>query len=198
MKLKINQFSRYLIDPSLSSSLKNFTKGRSIYLDIGCGDGEFVTELAEKYPKKYFVGIEIKYGRIIKCLKKAKLNKNHNLRYMLADASIMLNQIIPPNSINKIFINNPDPWPKEKHEKNRILNSMFFTVLHKALKRRGFLYIKTDDRGYKSFIEKQISKSQFKKNNNLTRFDKSLPLTKFQKLYLNNNKRIYSFKLEKL
>ena len=130
MKLKINQFSRYLIDPSLSSSLKNFTKGRSIYLDIGCGDGEFVTELAEKYPKKYFVGIEIKYGRIIKCLKKAKLNKNHNLRYMLADASIMLNQIIPPNSINKIFINNPDPWPKEKHEKNRILNCMFFTVLH--------------------------------------------------------------------
>ena len=105
----------------------------------------------------------------------------NNLKFILSDATLLIDQIIPPKSLNKIFINNPDPWPKEKHEKNRILNSEFLKSLYKSLKRKGLLYITTDSIKYRNSIEKEVSILNFKKNNKLSNFDTKLPATRFQK-----------------
>ena len=121
MNLRINKYKQYLVDISLASSLSSFSRGKNISLDIGCGNGEFIAELALRNPTKYFIGLEIKYGRIIKCLKKAEINKLDNLKFILCDASLLIKEIIPKRSLNKVFINNPDPWPKDRHEKNRLM-----------------------------------------------------------------------------
>ena len=197
MNLRINKYKKYLIDISLASSLSSFSRGKNISLDIGCGNGEFIAELALMHPTKHFIGLEIKYGRIIKCLKKAEINKLDNVKFILCDASLLIKEIIPPRSLNKVFINNPDPWPKDRHEKNRLIDSTFLANVHKAMKRKGLLYIKTDDTIYMKTIRRELSKTKFVINKKKSPFDKELPSTKFQELFLSRKKKIYSLKLEK-
>ena len=156
MKLKIKELYKYLINYTsikFSDSLKNY----NVILDIGCGEGEFISRLAYQYPKKKFIGIEIKYGRILKCLKKARALNLSNLGFVISDATIFIDKALPDKSINKIFINNPDPWPKDKHHKNRLLNSDFIQLLHRKLKRKGNVYIKTDDINYFKYIKVNVN-----------------------------------------
>ncbi len=197
MNLRINKYKKYLVDISLASSLSSFPRGKNISLDIGCGSGEFIAQLALMNPAEYFIGLEIKYGRIIKCLKKAEINKLDNVKFILCDASLLIKEIIPRRSLNKVFINNPDPWPKERHEKNRLINSNFLANVYKAMKRKGLLYIKTDDRIYMKTIKRELSQTKFVINKKKSPFDKALPNTKFQELFLNKKKKIYGCKLEK-
>ena len=89
---------------------------------------------------------------ILKCLKKARALDLSNLGFVISDATIFIDKALPDKSINKIFINNPDPWPKDKHHKNRLLNSDFIQLLHRKLKRKGNVYIKTDDINYFKYL----------------------------------------------
>ena len=196
MKLKIKELSKYLINYTsikFSDSLKNY----NVILDIGCGEGEFISRLAYQYPKKKFIGIEIKYGRILKSLKKARALNLSNLGFVISDATIFIDKALPDKSINKIFINNPDPWPKDKHHKNRLLNSDFIQLLHRKLKRKGNVYIKTDDINYFKYIKVNVNNSNFIKDDTKSYIDLFLPSTKFQEFYKKNNKPIYSMKLLK-
>ena len=196
MKLKIKELYKYLINYTsikFSDSLKNY----NVILDIGCGEGEFISRLAYQYPKKKFIGIEIKYGRILKCLKKARALNLSNLGFVISDATIFIDKALPDKSINKIFINNPDPWPKDKHHKNRLLNSDFIQLLHRKLKRKGNVYIKTDDINYFKYIKVNVNNSNFTKDDTKSYIDLFLPSTKFQEFYKKNNKPIYSMKLLK-
>ena len=196
MKLKIKELYKYLINYTsikFSDSLKNY----NVILDIGCGEGEFISRLAYQYPKKKFIGIEIKYGRILKCLKKARALNLSNLGFVISDARIFIDKALPDKSINKIFINNPDPWPKDKHHKNRLLNSDFIQLLHRKLKRKGNVYIKTDDINYFKYIKVNVNNSNFIKDDTKSYIDLFLPSTKFQEFYKKNNKPIYSMKLLK-
>ena len=196
MKLKIKELYKYLINYTsikFSDSLKNY----NVILDIGCGEGEFISRLAYQYPKKKFIGIEIKYGRILKCLKKARALNLSNLGFVISDATIFIDKALPDKSINKIFINNPDPWPKDKHHKNRLLNSDFIQLLHRKLKRKGNVYIKTDDINYFKYIKVNVNHSNFIKDDTKSYIDLFLPSTKFQEFYKKNNKPIYSMKLLK-
>ena len=196
MKLKIKKFSKFLLDFT-NVRFTEFIYRKNVILDIGCGEGEFLIKLANLYPKKQFLGVEIKYGRIIKCLKKSNLNNIKNIKFAICDANLFVEKILLNETLNKVFINNPDPWPKDKHEKNRIIKVPFLNNLHKKLKRRGSLYIKTDSKKYFNYIIKNIKKTKFEIDTSESKFDYSLESTKFQKLYEKDKKRIYSIKFIK-
>jgi len=196
MKLKIKEFSKYLVDFSEINFQKSLSN-KVIVLDIGCGEGEFIAELASRHPDKEFLGVEIKYGRIIKCLRKTKLNNLSNLKFALCDATIFIEKILPPNSLNKVFINNPDPWPKEKHEKNKLIRPSFLKSLYSKMKRKSALYIKTDSTDYFKKIKEDIKKTKFSIDTTKNNFDSSLTLTKFQELYKKGDRKILSVKLIK-
>ena len=196
MKLKINKISKHLIDFTTVDFEKSLLKKNTI-LDIGCGEGEFIVKLASLYPKRQFIGVEIKYGRIIKCLKKAHVCKLDNLKFVLCDATLFTTKILHSKSINKVFINNPDPWPKEKHQKNRLVDLELLTGIYEKLKRRGSLVIKTDSSEYFKEIKRNILKTNFSIDKSQDRLDSSTSLTKFQKLYREANKKIYSIKVQK-
>tara|TARA_B110000438_G_scaffold76751_1_gene76935 strand:- start:911 stop:1504 length:594 start_codon:yes stop_codon:yes gene_type:complete len=196
MKLKIKELSKYLVDFSEVNFQKSLSN-KVIVLDIGCGEGEFIAELASRHPDKEFLGVEIKYGRIIKCLRKAKLNDLSNLKFALCDATIFIEKILPSNSLNKVFINNPDPWPKEKHEKNKLIRPSFLRSLYSKMKRKSALYIKTDSRDYFKKIKEDIKKTKFSIDTTKNNFDSSLTLTKFQELYKKGDRKILGVKLIK-
>ena len=196
MKLKIKELSKYLVDFSEVNFQKSLSN-KIIVLDIGCGEGEFIAELASRHPDKEFLGVEIKYGRIIKCLRKTKLNDLSNLKFALCDATIFIEKILPSNSLNKVFINNPDPWPKEKHEKNKLIRPSFLRSLYSKMKRKSALYIKTDSRDYFKKIKEDIKKTKFSIDTTKNNFDSSLTLTKFQELYKKGDRKILGVKLIK-
>ena len=197
MNLKIDKFPHLLIDPSTLECEEFISCKKYIVLDIGCGEGEFILDLATNNPRKTFIGLEIKYGRIVKCLKKTKSNGLSNIRFILGDASILVNEVLPKDSLNKVFINNPDPWPKDKHRNNRIINSLLLNSLFLSIKRKGCLYIKTDSKEYYKEIKNQLKETKFRFELDNSLFDKSLPSTKFQEFYKKNKKKIFSIKLTK-
>jgi tRNA (guanine-N7-)-methyltransferase len=196
MKLKIKEFSNYLVDFSVVNFQKSLGN-KVIILDVGCGEGEFIVELASRHPGKEFLGVEIKYGRIIKCLRRTKLNGLSNLKFALCDATIFIEKILPSNSLNKVFINNPDPWPKEKHQKNKLIRASFLKALYSKMKRKGALYIKTDSREYFEKIKEDIKKTKFSIDRTKNNFDSTLSLTKFQELYKKEDRKILGVKLIK-
>ena len=117
-------------------------------LEIGFGDGDFLIETAEIRPDSNFIGIEIKKKRFNKAVKKALRREVPNVKFLHMDANIALTEVFDPDTFNEIYINFPDPWPKDKHEKNRILKVEFLSKLSTVLRRDGKLEIASDHRSY--------------------------------------------------
>ena len=195
MNLRIKKYSRNLFDISIIDEVIKINDLKNISLDIGSGEGEFISKLAKENPKDFFIGIEIKYGRILKSLKRVNNFGLKNIKFIHGDINNLLGTVLISKNIKKIFINNPDPWPKDKHIKKRILKSDLLDKLYKLLQRKGQVLIKTDSQDYLNFIKKEINNSKFKvwrKNE-----DCKLPLSKFQENYNKINKKIYAIVINK-
>ena len=195
MNLRIKKYSRNLFDISIIDEVMEINDLKNISLDIGSGEGEFISKLAKENPKDFFIGIEIKYGRILKSLKRVDNFGLKNIKFIYGDISNLLGTVLISKNIKKIFINNPDSWPKDKHIKKRIIKSDLLDKLYKLMKRKGQIIIKTDSQDYLNFIKKEISNSKFKvwKKNK----DHKLPLSKFQENYNKINKKIYAIVINK-
>jgi len=134
--------------------IKIFGNSNPVYLEIGCGRGEFLIQKALNLPDINFLGIELKEKRIKAILRilDFKLHKNVRILKLFVDEN--LKKCIPEKSISKIYIIHPDPWPKRKHHKNRLINDRFIGVLSEILKPDGRLEIATDHAEYAEWIIK--------------------------------------------
>ena len=195
MKYKIRNFEEGYVDPSEPNNIFLLNNKENLSLDIGCGEGEFIIELGKRNPNKFYLGIDIKYGRILKGLKKLNKDNVRNVKFMNFNVSFLTNKIFFSKNINEIYINNPDPWPKDKHSKNRILTKEFLDTLFSIIKKKGEININTDSKEYLDFIKNQISNSKFKEYKE--NVNQNLPVTKFQNYYSSINKEIHSIKIIK-
>jgi tRNA (guanine-N7-)-methyltransferase len=125
-----------------------FGNGNDCLLEIGFGDGDFLIENALGSPGKNYVGIEIKKRRFNKAVKRAGRRKAANVRFIHMDADIALGEIFGPGSFAAAYINFPDPWPKDRHKKHRIINRGFLRKLSRVMKSGAFLEIASDHREY--------------------------------------------------
>jgi len=129
-----------------------------VILEIGSGKGEFISVYSQFYPQDNFLGIELKQKRIVTILKKLSIEKNHNVRLLRQYIDDKITQIIPKDSISEIIINHPDPWPKRKHHKNRLIQHQFIDAVNSILQMGGKLRISTDDPDYRKWICKIFDK----------------------------------------
>lgn len=121
-------------------------------LEIGFGDGEFLIEVASEHPERNHLGIEIKTKRYKKAVKQSKHLGLQNLKFLHFDANLALNELFGEGSFEKVFINFPDPWPKEKHQKHRIINPQFLKLLYKVTSSKGVIEIASDHAEYITHI----------------------------------------------
>jgi tRNA (guanine-N7-)-methyltransferase len=134
-----------------------------IHLEIGCGKGEFLAMKSRVKWDKNFLGIEVKPKRIKSTLKKLEPQHHSNVRLLQMFVDAQSSQIFPPNSIEMIYINHPDPWPKRRHHKRRLLQDEFIDILHRILVPGGILQIITDHVAYAEWITKKfLSRSDFR------------------------------------
>ena len=135
-----------LADPS--ANFEN--KDRPLHLEIGCGKGNFAVGMAKKYPDVNFIALEKVADVCCVALEKAKRDhgfcESDNLRFFIGDAKI-LSESMKPHSIDCIYLNFSDPWPKKGHAKRRLTHSSFLEIYRGLLKEDGILKLKTDNDG---------------------------------------------------
>lgn len=130
-------------------------KYKEIILEIGFGDGGHLAAQALRNKDSGFIGSEIYINGIASLLKKISDEKIENIKVFREDARIFLEKI-PDESLDKIFILFPDPWPKAKHHKRRLVSQGTLELLHKKLKAGGFLRLATDWPDYASWMIIQV------------------------------------------
>ncbi|MCL2443035.1 MAG: tRNA (guanosine(46)-N7)-methyltransferase TrmB [Treponema sp.] len=137
----------------------------NVILEIGFGSGFATAEIAKANPEKNYIGIEVHkpgIGRLLWEIEKQNLN---NIRIIEYDAVPVLEKIIAPESLDAVHVFFPDPWPKKKHHKRRLVQLPFTLTLAKCLKQGGYLYMVTDWEDYALYALEELSATEGLKNN---------------------------------
>lgn len=128
-------------------------------LEIGFGNGDSLVELAERHSDFDFLGIEVHEPGIGHCLNEMERTGVTNLRLMRHDAIEALEKQIPEASIARVNLYFPDPWPKKRHHKRRIVNDAFLGLVADRLAPGGALHIATDWENYAEHIDETLAAS---------------------------------------
>lgn len=171
----------------------------SINLEIGFGDGALIAQNALVNPSSLFIGAEPYLNGVGSLLKKIESNKIKNIRIFHDDVRILLG-MTPHNTFQNIYIVCPDPWPKRKHLKRRLVNSDFLNLLTQHLKKDGIIHLVTDHLDYanwmlKSAIEAELFALSSTKLEDYAINDGEFFLTKYQERGLSHGSKIHYFRL---
>jgi tRNA (guanine-N7-)-methyltransferase len=118
-----------------------------IWLEVGFGGGEHLAELAEQYPRTGFIGCEVFENGIVKLLAQVARRRLGNVRIFADDARLLI-EALPPASIGRVFILFPDPWPKRRQQKRRIISPASLDRLAEIMSDNAELRLATDDPDY--------------------------------------------------
>lgn len=134
-------------------------------VDIGFGNGDQLLSLCETMPEHSFIGIELYKKGLANCLEQIRQKKLQNIQLVYGEAKAALQNYFYDKSIFKVQILFPDPWPKRKHHKRRLIQNDFINIVKHKLCINGVLHIATDCSDYAEYIVKIIS--------NFPEFDKT-------------------------
>jgi tRNA (guanine-N7-)-methyltransferase len=123
-------------------------------VEIGFGNGSFLVERAQREPEANFIGLEVYRKGIRKAIKRIERAGIKNIRLLRLEAAASLPKLFTEGEINEVYINFPDPWPKRRHRKRRLINSSFVAMLYTLLNDKGKVFIATDYQEYAQEIEK--------------------------------------------
>ena len=125
-----------------------FDAPQPLEIELGAGDGSFLVGWAAQHPGRNFLAVERLLGRLRKIERKIRRAGLLHVRLMRIEAGYFLEYMLPPGSVSAIHIYFPDPWPKRKHWRNRLINDAFAEVVARALVPGGVIYLRTDDPPY--------------------------------------------------
>src|ERR1035437_6189953 len=127
---------------------KLFPSQQPLEVELGSGDSSFLAEYARQNVGRNFLGVERLLGRIRKLDRKGRRAGLTNLRGVRIESAYFLEYLLPPHSAAALHIYFPDPWPKRKHRRNRLINERFPALAQQALTPGGTVYLRTDDQDY--------------------------------------------------
>ena len=117
-------------------------------LEIGCGDGGFLLQMAQQHPDRNFLGVERLLGRIRKLSKKGQNASLTNLRLLRLEGRYVMKYLLPEKAFEAIHVYFPDPWPKDRHARHRLIDGEFPQTAARLLKKAGVVHLRTDDVTY--------------------------------------------------
>ena len=186
-KYQISSYSEIL------AAKNNFKK---IILEIGFGNGENIFKFAKNNLENFYIGSEVYASGIGQLLGDIISNDLDNVKIMTGDIRLILDEITEP-IFDHVVIICPDPWPKLKHHKRRMLNNDFLHLMHRTIKDGGHLFMSTDWENYSESIEEAINQNKgfLRLKNSIY---KEADLTKFQQRAVKGGRKIYPFPLQKI
>ncbi len=168
-----------------------FETNRPLEIDLGCGDGSFLVAMASHYQERNFLGVERLLGRVRKVIRKAEKSSLLNLKVLRLELSYTIEWLLPDHCASRMHLLFPDPWPKKKHHKRRMVNQSFCESLVRILKEDGEFLFKTDHPDY--FEESMLTLKNFDLLKQVPwNTDDFYPVTDFEKIWTKEGKKIYS------
>ena len=177
----------------LSSLANNHEK---VILEIGFGNGDNTTFLASQNPNALIIAAEVYLSGIGSLLASISEHSFTNIKIFDKDVRELLLQV-DQEIFDEVYIICPDPWPKARHHKRRLVQHEFLKLLAKVLKKNGTVYISTDWENYAESMQEEIERTkddfEFKKISN-----EGMPVTRFQKRAMNEGRSLSTFLLKVL
>jgi tRNA (guanine-N7-)-methyltransferase len=173
---------------------KIFGRAAPLQVDLGCGDGTFLCALAAQAQQKNFLGIERLAGRVRSASRKAA--RLGNVRVLQVESNYAVRYLLPLGSVEAFYLLFPDPWPKRRHHRRRIVTSDFLRAISGALVKNGMLHVATDQPDYFQHTRRCAQQS--------TEFAikgggcAQLPLSAFEKRFRCTGAQIYRLELRKI
>ena len=121
-----------------------FPNSDKVIMEIGFGMGEATAIIAKNHPNNGYIAVDVHPPGIGKLLARIVENDLTNLKVIEEDVHMVLQHMIADESLDGIHLFFPDPWPKKKHHKRRIVNESFLSLIHPKIKKDGFIHIATD------------------------------------------------------
>jgi tRNA (guanine-N7-)-methyltransferase len=122
--------------------------GRPFEVDLGCGDGRFLLEMARHHPERDFLGVERLLGRVRKVCRKITRNHLENARVLRLESRYVVEWLLPEASVSRLHVMCPDPWPKARHHRRRLIQSDFLDAVRRCLVPDGEFLFMTDHEEY--------------------------------------------------
>jgi len=171
-------------EPQVADPAAWFGNARPLTLEIGFGNGDSLLEIARTNPERNFLGIEVHrpgVGKLLMSLEQAGIG---NVRIICHDAVEVLRQQIPDGSLDRVLVFFPDPWPKKRHHKRRLIQPEFVSLLARKLRRGGRLHMATDWENYaEQMLEVMQASPEFENaraGGGFSQRPPDRPLTKFE------------------
>jgi tRNA (guanine-N7-)-methyltransferase len=136
-----------------------FGNDRPVFLEIGFGNGEALATLAERHPDRNYLGIEVHRPGVGHLLLELSKRGHCNVRILRQDAVEILEQALAPASLSGVYLLFPDPWPKKRHHKRRILNPGFVRLLARVIRPGGLFHAATDWEPYADRMMEVLSEA---------------------------------------
>ena len=183
-------WNKYVI--SEFSEIQEFIQGNYSLLDIGFGAGETLVSIAQNKLDISLLGAEVYQSGIGTVLSKADEFNLENIKIVNEDAEDLLQNKIPDNSFDVIIMFYPDPWPKRRHHKRRLIKKEFIDLLNKKLKPSGIFYFKTDWKDYFDKVNLLFEDSNWEDLNliDLEEHLRDIPPTSFEKKAIQANRSL--------
>jgi tRNA (guanine-N7-)-methyltransferase len=173
-----------------------FGRSAPLEIDLGCGDGAFIAQLAANFPERNFLGIEKLGGRVRRACKKASRLKVRNVRVVRIESGYAIQYLLPASSADVVHLLFPDPWQKRKHKRRRIVQPAFLESVHRLLAPGGRFRIATDQENYFRAIRELLSPQAFVEE--AVSPNESYPVTTFERHFLAEGAPIYRLTLRKV
>jgi len=178
---------------------RQFGSNHPLNLEIGFGMGDFLIAMAKREPNSNFVGIDFSQDGIQKLLTRIHFSQLKNIRVVFGDAREKLFNLFHAEELNSIYINLPDPWPKKRHVKRRLIQPGLVKQITQKLAPQGKVYLATDSQTYANEILEYFNAESLLQNINGIFYDRRhLPKSKYEKSFIYAGEKINYLEYYKL
>jgi tRNA (guanine-N7-)-methyltransferase len=170
----------------------SFAKAQPVVMEIGYGMGEATWQIAKDNPAINYLGVEVHMPGVGKLMARLDELALTNVKLIERDVLEVFHYMISDGSLDGIHLYFPDPWPKKRHNKRRIVNQRFISEVAKKLKPGGYIHIATDWVPYAEWITEQFNETTLFTGGVIDRPD-SRPLTRFEGQGITKDHRVTDF-----
>ena len=179
-----------------------FGNTNPLKLEIGFGMGNFLIEMAAKEPSSNFIGIDFYHKGIRKIMTRIKNLQLENIRIVYGDIRNKISILCQDGELETVYINFPDPWPKKRHIKRRLIKPEFINQLAKKLDLEGSVYLATDSANYAhemlNYLNSETLFQNLDDNQGFIKERIDLPKSKYEKIFINAGEKVFYLKYLRL
>lgn len=172
-----------------------FGNSNPLNLEVGFGVGNFLIEMGIREPDENFIGMDFYHRGIRKIISRIDKYEVNNTRVVYGDAKEKIPLLFNDEEVNRVYINFPDPWPKKRHHKRRLIKPDFVRTLAKKLKPGGEIHIATDYKSYAleilEFFEEEPTLKNKGDAGTFLPQKEGIPKTKYEKKFIDAGERIF-------